>query len=116
MKSLPKKMRFGLKVVSCLGANFNPQALELIKKNDEVEETFFDDCVDLGFLRKINDLHYVWAHDLIQQGALDLIPVTKREAFHLLIGSRLFMNSVRLDHWCNIFTRSSLWNTLLTSL
>ena len=85
----------GLQVAACLGNNFSPRALEKAQKADEIEDAFLGEAVELGFLRRVTSDHYVWGHDLIHQSALDLIPSSKRDAFHLLIGSRLFMNTHR---------------------
>lgn len=90
MKNLSLKMMFGLKVAACLGSKFNAQVIDKIKKDDEIEDTFLQECIDLGFLRMLGDT-CVWQHDQIQQAAYDLIPSSNRDSFHLMIGSRLFM-------------------------
>merc|ERR1712194_896376 len=93
MKSLSKNMRMGLKFAACLGPNFDASVLEKVKKDDEFEDSFLKSCVDFGFLQNIGLNQYVWAHDQIQQAAYDLIPLQKRESFHLLVGSRLFITT-----------------------
>jgi len=90
MKNLSPKMMFGLKVAACLGSKFNAQVIDKIKKDDEIEDTFLQECINLGFLRMSGDT-CVWQHDQIQQAAYDLIPSSNRDSFHLMIGSRLFM-------------------------
>ena len=90
MKSLSKKMQMGLKFAACLGPNFDTKVLEKAKKGDEFEDSFLESCVEFGFLQNFASNKYAWAHDQIQQAAYDLIPLPKRESFHLLVGTRLF--------------------------
>jgi len=42
-------MMFGLKVAACLGSKFNAQVIDKIKKDDEIEDTFLQECINLGF-------------------------------------------------------------------
>jgi len=94
MQNLTKKMRMGLKVAACLGPNFDSEVLEKAKRNNDVDESFLESCDGLGFLRNESGSNkYSWSHDQIHQAAYDLIPLAKRESFHLLIGSRLFIST-----------------------
>eukprot|EP00580_Thalassiosira_gravida_P012547 CAMPEP_0201652466 /NCGR_PEP_ID=MMETSP0493-20130528/44491_1 /ASSEMBLY_ACC=CAM_ASM_000838 /TAXON_ID=420259 /ORGANISM="Thalassiosira gravida, Strain GMp14c1" /LENGTH=707 /DNA_ID=CAMNT_0048128981 /DNA_START=804 /DNA_END=2927 /DNA_ORIENTATION=- len=93
MKSLSKNMQMGLKFAACLGPNFSTMVLEKIQKDIVFKGSILNSCVDLGFLQKESSDQYVWAHDQIQQAAYDLIPLAKRESFHLLVGTRLFIST-----------------------
>lgn len=103
MFSLSRKMRIGLKMAACLGRTFDGDVFKRTKKGDEIEDTFLETCADLGFVQKHGSDQYVWAHDQIQQAAHDLIPPSKRTSFHLLIGSRLFLNSSKSESMSTIF-------------
>ena len=93
MKSLPKTMQMGLKFAACLGPNFDAKALEKARKDNEFQDSFLDSCIEFGFLQNFGSNQYVWAHDQIQQAAYDLIPLPKRESFHLLVGTRLLITT-----------------------
>ena len=103
MKNLSRKMRTGLKVSACLGHKFDAQVLEKAKKGDEFEDSFLDECVEFGFLQTRGSSHCVWAHNQIQQAAYDLILLPKRESFHLLLGSRLYITALPSDMHRMIF-------------
>jgi len=92
-KSLPKVIQMGLKFSACLGPTFDAKVLGRARKNNTCKDSFLTSCVEFGFLQRLCSDQYVWAHDQIQQSAYDLIPLSKREAFHLLVGSRLFITS-----------------------
>ena len=102
MKGLSREMRMGLKAASCLGFKFHGSVIEKIKSNGDIEDTFLASCVEFGFLQNEGD-YYIWAHDQIQQAAYDLIPLNNRNSFHLLIGSRLFMNTGPREMKNNLF-------------
>lgn len=94
MSRLPKKMQMGLKLCACLGPNFDVAILEKARKDANVGDKFLESCVDDGFLQtKGHSGYYTWAHDQVQQAAYELIPLQKREKFHLLIGSRLLLST-----------------------
>jgi predicted ATPase len=95
MKKLSRKMQMGLKFAACLGPIFEAKVLEKAKKNNEFEDSFLESCIEFGLLQNpgSNLGQFVWAHDQIQQAAYDLIPLSKREAFHLLVGSRMFVTT-----------------------
>ncbi|KAL7542862.1 hypothetical protein ACHAXR_012160 [Thalassiosira sp. AJA248-18] len=103
MKLLPKKLKMGLQVAACLGNNFSPKALEKAQQDGELVDTFLEECVGMGFIRKASFNHYVWVHDLIQQSAFDLIPSSKLDAFRLLLGSRIFLNTAQDEMKSMIF-------------
>ena len=43
---------------------------------------------------QLDDLNvYMWQHDQVQQAAYELIPKNKQDSFHLLIGTRLYMDT-----------------------
>ena len=91
MKSLSSKISVGLKFAACLGPTFDAKVLENAQTKTEFDDAFLDLCVDFGYLRRVTSNNYIWAHDQIQQAAYDLIPLDKRESFHLLVGSRLLI-------------------------
>jgi len=101
MKNLSKEMRMGLKVAACLGPSFDAKVLEKVKQDDKIGKGFFGSCIEFGFLNQNGgSTKYTWCHDQIQQAAYGLIPLPKRESFHLLLGSRLFMKTLpsEMDH------------------
>jgi len=57
---------------------------------------FFPSCKLSNSFANTSILIYLGrtAHDQIQRAAYDLIPAPRRESFHLLIGSRLFMQTL----------------------
>ncbi|KAL7484100.1 hypothetical protein ACHAW6_009743 [Cyclotella cf. meneghiniana] len=95
MTRLCKNMQMGLKTAACLGANFDTEILQKVKKDDDFDmDAFLEKCVEDGYLMRIDGSNQVaWAHDQIHQAAYELIPIAKRELFHLLLGSRLLMKS-----------------------
>lgn len=83
----------GLKFAACLGPRFDSTVLEKVAGNNGFDD-FFKSCTEFGFFQ--NDrgaTEYVWAHDQIQQAAYDLITLPKRESFHLLVGTKLFLST-----------------------
>ena len=96
-------MQTGLTIAACLGPKFDASVMEKVQKNDEVESSFLKSAVEYGFLQSLGSKRFLWAHDQIQQAAYDLIPLRKRDSFHLLVGSRLFMQTAPSDMDRNIF-------------
>lgn len=95
MAKLEKNMQMGLRTAACLGSNFDAEILRRAKKEDDFDmEPFLEKCVEDGYLIRINDTKkFAWAHDQVHQAAYELIPISQRESFHLLLGSRLLMKS-----------------------
>ncbi|KAL7539058.1 hypothetical protein ACHAXR_009003, partial [Thalassiosira sp. AJA248-18] len=91
MTLLSKKMQIVLKVAACLGPHFNKKTIERATK--DVDIGFFESCVENGFLHILSSDKFIWSHDQIHQAAYNLIPRDKREPFHLLLGSRIFMKT-----------------------
>ncbi|KAL7554753.1 hypothetical protein ACHAWF_018292 [Thalassiosira exigua] len=100
MTRLPHGMQSGLKLSACLGSIFDVGTLEKgISENEFDIDEFLRFAVEGGYLRVLSPGKFMWAHDQIQQAAYQLIPEEKRESFHLLLGSRMFLRSTltRLD-------------------
>lgn len=95
MTKLEKNMQMGLRTAACLGSNFDAEILRRVKKEDDFDmETFLEKCVEDGYLISIDDTKkFAWTHDQVHQAAYELIPIAQRESFHLLLGSRLLMES-----------------------
>jgi len=105
MTRLPRSMQFGLKLCSCLGASFDVNALRKGGPANEFDvEEFLPFSIESGFFREDGQRRYSWAHDQVQQAAYALIPVGKRESFHLLLGSRMFMRTPAEELTNIIFT------------
>jgi len=109
MARLPRSMQFGLKLCSCLGASFDVNVLRKGGPANEFDvEEFLPFSVEGGFLREDGQGRYSWANDQVQQAAYALIPVRKRDSFHLLLGSKIFMRSPANELTNIIFT--IVWN------
>ena len=106
MTRLPHGMLLGLKLSACLGSKFDVTTLQKSIPNggdlDLNEFTRF--AVENGYLRVISTGKYMWAHDQIQQAAYELIPEAKRESFHLLLGSRVFLRTTPDELDNDLFT------------
>jgi predicted ATPase len=93
MTKLEANMQTGLRTAACLGLSFNYEILQKAKKEDDFEmEPFLDKCVEDGYIIGI-DKGFAWTHDQVHQAAYELIPISQRESFHLLLGSRLLIKS-----------------------
>lgn len=60
MKSLSTKMRTGLKVAACLGNAFDERVWEKVKRDNDIEDSFLQSCVDFGFLQAVVSDKYHW--------------------------------------------------------
>ena len=60
MKSLSKKMRTGLKLAACLGTTFDDRVWEKVRRDNDIEDSFLQSCVDFGFLQVIGSDKYIW--------------------------------------------------------
>ena len=95
MKLLPESVQMGLKLSSCLGKDFDADTLEMMKKDEnEFDVTsFLKTAIENGVFQQLTPVKYAWVHDQVQQAAYELIPVNKRETFHLILGSRIYMKT-----------------------
>ncbi len=93
MSRLPGKVQLGLKLCACLGPSFHATFLEKARKDAAIGDDFLETCVEEGFLQTEGGSSYKWSHDQVQQAAYGLIPLQRREKFHLLIGSRLLLST-----------------------
>mmetsp|Transcript_37175 Transcript_37175/g.83539 ORF Transcript_37175/g.83539 Transcript_37175/m.83539 type:complete len:1332 (+) Transcript_37175:185-4180(+) len=92
MARLSKDMRMGLMFAACLGRKFPSSVLAKATKH-EVTDAFTQTCIDYGFFQ-LDDVNvYMWQHDQVQQAAYELIPKNKQDSYHLLIGTRLYMDT-----------------------
>jgi hypothetical protein len=60
MNSLSTKMRTGLKVAACLGTIFDERVWEKVKRDNDIEDSFLQSCVDFGFLQALGSDKYIW--------------------------------------------------------
>ncbi|KAL7537767.1 hypothetical protein ACHAXR_008044 [Thalassiosira sp. AJA248-18] len=94
MEKLPQSYRLVLKVAACLGHSFDYAIFQKAKVTTMINlEDLLPRVTSLGYIQESGTNHYTWVHDQIHQAALGLIPLESREAFHLLIGTKLLMNS-----------------------
>eukprot|EP00804_Cyclotella_cryptica_P016522 CCRYP_004731-RA/>CCRYP_004731-RA protein AED:0.12 eAED:0.12 QI:171/1/1/1/0.77/0.7/10/1096/934 len=94
MTRLPNEIQSGLKFAACLGTKFSTETLRLaFPENDSDLKEFIRFVIDGGFLREISADLLMWGHDQIQQAAYELIPQDKRESFHLLLGTRMYLRA-----------------------
>lgn len=94
MKRLPHDIQSGLKFAACIGANFSAETLQLAISTANVDiQDFIESVVEAGFLHERSPHNLTWVHDQVQQAAYELIPQDKRESFHLLLGTRMYLNT-----------------------
>ncbi|KAL7541825.1 hypothetical protein ACHAXR_011258 [Thalassiosira sp. AJA248-18] len=105
MSKLPQSYCLVLKLASCLGRSFDYDTFQKaeIKQGYGLETTLQLVC-QVGYIEEVSPRKFVWSHDQIQQAAYDLIPENRREQFHLLIATRLLMNTPESDVNTFIFT------------
>ena len=93
---LPQKIQTGLKVAACLGSSFD---LAVFQKANNMQGDATDEFVSLvtenGFLQELSPNQLTWSHDELQEAAYSLIPTNKREQAHMLIGTRIYLNTKR---------------------
>jgi L-cystine uptake protein TcyP (sodium:dicarboxylate symporter family) len=65
MKSLSKKMRTGLKVGACLGTTFDEMVWAKVKRDNDIEHSFLQSCVDFGFLQVVGSDKYIWGKQIL---------------------------------------------------
>lgn len=70
-------------------------------------ETILHKVASLGFIQELENNNFAWAHDQVHQAGYCLIPSDKKEAFHLLIGTRMYMNTPKAELEKNIFDIAS---------
>ena len=104
MEKLPQNYRLVLKVAACLGHSFDYHTFKKAKVNTNLNlEDLLPKVVSFGFIQELAPNQFAWAHDQIQQAGYALIPLDRREAFHLLIGTKLLMNTPRSELEKSIF-------------
>mmetsp|Transcript_1921 Transcript_1921/g.4149 ORF Transcript_1921/g.4149 Transcript_1921/m.4149 type:complete len:1254 (-) Transcript_1921:1038-4799(-) len=95
MTRLPNNIQSLLKIAACLGFEFDTALLQMaIKGNKVTMAELIPYAIESGFLQEIpNKRRLIWAHDEIHLAAYNLIPLNKRQSSHLLIGTRIYMNT-----------------------
>jgi predicted ATPase len=94
MEKLPQSYRLVLKLAACLGHSFEYEIFKKAKVTTKINlEDLLPRVTSLGDIQESGNNCYTWVHDQIHQAALGLIPMESREAFHLLIGTKLLMSS-----------------------
>ena len=94
MSLLACSHRLVLKLVSCLGDSFDAATFNKAKvKSDYDLEQVLPSVCQIGYIHEISSGKFIWAHDEVRQAAYALIPNNMREAFHLLIGTHMLMNT-----------------------
>mmetsp|Transcript_11511 Transcript_11511/g.21773 ORF Transcript_11511/g.21773 Transcript_11511/m.21773 type:complete len:804 (-) Transcript_11511:11-2422(-) len=92
MARLPKNIQSLLKTAACLGFEFDANLLQKATKVSMLELVPY--AIESGFLQEIPSSNkLVWAHDQIHLAAYELIPLNKRPSSHLLIATRIYMNT-----------------------
>ncbi|KAL7553996.1 hypothetical protein ACHAWF_017381, partial [Thalassiosira exigua] len=93
MTRLGTKVQLALKVASCLGFTMNAPILTHALAGLGVDSDVLGDVLSNGYLQRRGTGQLIWAHDQLHQAAYALIGPTKRKSFHLLIGSRILLNT-----------------------
>jgi predicted ATPase len=87
-------MQMGLKIAACLGTGFLGAHFQRVTDlTPEGAGSFLESAVEMAFLQRTTTENYMWVHDQVQQAAYEMIPINKRESFHLLLGSRLYLRT-----------------------
>ena len=120
MTRLPHAMQSGLKLAACLGSTFDAATLEKGTPENDIDITeFLRFAVEGGYLRLLSPNKYSWAHDQIHEAACALIPESKRQSFHLLLGSRIFLRTTPEelggDDWFTIVGNMNIGIRLIKS-
>lgn len=98
LRDLPQIAREVLQYAACIGNIFNVNTLSIIKKQSPQKIfTYLRKAVKEGFLISIDDLHYRFSHDKVQQAAYLLIPESEKKAIHYLMGHLLLSNTPKAD-------------------
>jgi len=98
MTKLPLSYCLVLKLSSCLGRHFDLVTFLKAKvKSDYDLVKVLPFVCQIGFLHEISPGKFMWAHDQVRQAAYELIPEHMREQFHLLIATRLLMNTTEKE-------------------
>ena len=94
MSQLPHSFRLVLKLASCLGDSFDAETFNKAKvKSDYDVDQVLPSVCQIGYIYEISSGKFIWAHDVVRHAAYALIPENMKEAFHLLIGTRMLMNT-----------------------
>lgn len=92
MTRLPIQVQLALRIAACFGFVIDTDILEAALLGLGIDTKTLNEIVMTGFLQKLPK-QYQWTHDQIRSAAYDLIPHEKRKSFHLLVGSRLLVNT-----------------------
>mmetsp|Transcript_31770 Transcript_31770/g.58218 ORF Transcript_31770/g.58218 Transcript_31770/m.58218 type:complete len:286 (-) Transcript_31770:530-1387(-) len=92
MARLPKNIQSLLKTAACLGFEFDANLLQMAINVPMLKLVPY--AIESGFLQEIQASNkFVWAHDQIHLAAYELIPLKKRPSSHLLIATRIYMDT-----------------------
>ena len=90
----PQAVQEGLKVAACLGSIFHISSFRKANKSSELEvDDFISVVTENGFLREVSSNKYGWSHDELFRAVYSLIPTKARESTHLLVGTRIYLNT-----------------------
>ena len=90
----PRAVQEGLKVAACLGSTFDISSFQKANKPSDLElDDFISVVTENGFLREVSSNKYAWSHDELYQAVYSLIPTYARESTHLLVGTRIYLNT-----------------------
>lgn len=90
---LPRSIQSALKVAACLGSSFDLTVFQKATIHPVSIDEFITLATENGLLYESSPNNYTWSHDQLHQAAYSLIPSSKKESTHLLIGSRIFLSS-----------------------
>jgi predicted ATPase len=91
---LPPEVQVFLKVLSCLGSQFEESVLLSLTEMDAVGEDSLRSIIVEGLLERLDDHRFQFAHDKIRQAASQLISTSaERAKLHYDIGMLLWRNN-----------------------